>query len=80
MVQAVAQETGAVQSQDYYNGRKASEVGTVRNLLEEKGLRGQKIGLDALHCKPKTLEPIVRAQGVYLVRVKRDQKELVSSQ
>ena len=76
VVLAVAHETGDVQSQDYYNGRKASEVGTVRNLLEEKGLLGQKTSFDALHCKPKTLEPIVSAKGVYLVGLKLNQKEL----
>ena len=64
VVQAVAPETGAVQSQGYYNGRKASEVGTVRNLLEENGLLGQKISLDALHCKPKTLEPRATEKGI----------------
>lgn len=76
VVQAVAHETGDTQSQRYYNGRKGSEVGTVRNLLEEQGLLGQKISLDALHCKPKTLELIAQAKGVYLVGLKRNQKEL----
>lgn len=76
VVQAVAHETGAAQSQDYYNGRKASEVGTVRQLIEENGLLGQKTSLDALHCKPKTLEPIVSEKRIYLVGLKRNQKEL----
>ena len=76
MVQAVGHETGKTQSQDYYNGRKESEVKTARNLLEEGGLLGQKISLDALHCKPKTLEPIVKAKGIYLVGLKGNQKEL----
>lgn len=76
IVQAVAHETGQTQSQTYYNGRKGSEVGTVRNLLEERGLLGQKLSLDALHCKPKTLEMIAQAKGVYLVGVKKNQKEL----
>jgi len=76
VVQAVAHETGKTQSQDYYNGRKESEVKTARNLLEEGGLLGQKISLDALHCKPKTLEPIVKAKGIYIVGLKGNQKEL----
>ena len=32
-------------------------------LLEEQGLWGQKISLDALHGKPQTLAPIVKAKG-----------------
>ena len=76
LVQAVAHETGDTQSQIYYNGRKESEVGTVRNLLEEQGLLGQKLSLDALHCKPKTLAMIAQARGVYVVGLKRNQKEL----
>lgn len=76
VVQAVAHETGDTQSQNYYNGRKGSEVGTVRNLLAENGLLGQKISLDALHCKPKTLAMIVREKGTYLVGLKKNQKEL----
>ena len=32
--------------------------------------------MDALHCKPKTLEPIVKAKGIYLVGLKGNQKEL----
>ena len=76
VVQVVAHETGKTQSQDYYNGRKESEVNIARNLLAEGGLLGQKISLDALHCKPKTLEPIVTAKGIYVVGLKGNQKEL----
>ncbi len=76
VVQAVAHETSNTQSQDYYNGRKESEVKTARQLLEKNDLLGQKISLDALHCKPKTLAPIVKAKGIYLVGLKRNQKEL----
>ena len=63
VVHAVAHETGKTQSQNYYNGRKESEVKSVRELLEEQGLWGQKISLDALHGKPQTLAPIVKAKG-----------------
>lgn len=66
----------AVQSQSYYSGNKESEVPAVRNLLKENGLSGEKITLDALHCKPKTLEPIARAGGTYLVGLKKNQKEM----
>ncbi len=76
VVQAVAHAGGEVQSQNYYNGRKASEVGTVRELLEESDLLVHKISLDALHCKPKTLEMIARGKGIYLIGLKKNQKEL----
>lgn len=76
VVQAVAHETGDTQSQTYYNGRKGSEVGAVRHLLEEQRLGGQKVSLDALHCKPKTLEMIAQEKGIYLVGLKKNQKEL----
>jgi predicted transposase YbfD/YdcC len=76
VVQAVAHQSGATHSQDYYNGRKESEVKTVRQLLAERDLLGQKISLDALHCKPETLAPIVKAKGKYVVGLKRNQKEL----
>ena len=77
VVQAMAHETGQTHSQDYYNGRKESEVRTARKLLAEGGLGGQKISLDALHCKPQTLEPIVAAQGIYLVGLKGKQPEFM---
>lgn len=76
VVQAVSHESREVQSQRFYNGRKHSEVTTVRRLLRENGLENQKISLDALHCKPKTLEPITASGGIYLVGVKGNQKEL----
>ncbi len=76
VVHAVGHETSNTQSQNYYNGRKESEVKTARILLEKNDLLGQKISLDALHCKPKTLAPIVKAKGIYLVGLKRNQKEL----
>jgi predicted transposase YbfD/YdcC len=44
--------------------------------LAERDLLGQKISLDALHCKPETLAPIVKAKGKYVVGLKRNQKEL----
>ncbi len=79
VVHAVAHETGATHSQDYYNGRKESEVKTARHLMEKNDLLGQKISLDALHCKPKTLEPIVKAKGKYVVGLKKNQRELFAA-
>lgn len=77
MVQAVAHENGQTIAQNYYCGKKESEVPTVRQLLEEHGLAGQKLSFDALHCKPKTLEIITEEGGKYLVGLKENQKKLL---
>jgi predicted transposase YbfD/YdcC len=76
VVQVIAHETLAAYAQDYYSGDKESEVPIVRKLLADKRLANQKITLDALHCKPKTLAPIADAGGTYGVGVKKNQKEL----
>ncbi len=60
VVQAVAHENGQTTAQDYYCGKKESEVLIVRKLLERDKLAKQKISLDALHCKPKTLLKITK--------------------
>jgi predicted transposase YbfD/YdcC len=76
MVQAVAHENGQTIAQNYYCGQKESEVPTVRQLLTEQGLSGQKISFDALHFKPQTLEMITESKGKYLVGLKENQKQL----
>lgn len=76
IVQAVSHGSLQVVAQDYYSGEKESEVPVVRKLLEEHGLAHQKTSLDALHCKPKTLEIITQGDGKYLVGLKENQKEL----
>lgn len=78
MVEAVAHETRQPIAQDYYCGEKQSEVPIVRKLLEEHDLLKQKTSLDALHCKPKTLEMIAQAAGKYLVGLKENQKQLLT--
>lgn len=77
VVQAVAHENGRTVAQNYYCGQKESEVPTVRQLLTENGLSGQKLSFDALHCKPKTLEMITESKGKYLVGLKENQKQLL---
>ena len=74
--QAVGHENLQTISQDYYSGEKESEVKVLRSLLEKNGLASQKLSLDALHCKPKTLQIIVSGGGQYLVGLKENQKEL----
>ena len=76
IVQAVSHASLEVAAQNYYAGEKESEVPTVRNLLQENGLSKQKVSLDALHCKPKTLEIITQKGGKYLVGLKANQKHL----
>ncbi len=77
VVQVVAHENGNTIAQSYYCGKKQSEVPTVRSLLEKHELGKQKLSLDALHCKPKTLLMVSQAKGKYLVGVKENQKQLL---
>lgn len=79
VVTAIAHATGQTQSQTYYAGDKESEVPAVRQLLHEQGLEREKVSLDALHCKPKTLEPIAQAGGTYLVGLKENQPTLLAA-
>lgn len=76
VVQAVAHDNLQVAAQDYYSGEKESEVPVVRKLLGKSGLASEKISLDALHCKPATLEIIAAGKGKYLVGLKENQKQL----
>lgn len=76
VVQAVSHACQQVVAQDYYSGEKESEVPIVRKLLNSVDLASQKISLDALHCKPATLEMIAGRKGKYLVGLKENQKLL----
>ena len=75
VVQAVEHETRVIQSQNYHNGQKESEIESGRNLMKDNGLLGEKISLDALHCNPTTLEMIAE-KGTYIVGLKDNQQEL----
>ena len=79
VVTAIAHATRQTQSQTYYAGDKESEVPAVRQLLDEQGLAREKVSLDALHCKPKTLAPIAQAGGAYLVGLKENQPTLLAT-
>jgi len=74
---AVRHEDRAVSEIAFFNGSKESEVAAVRSMLKEP-LVSQKLTMDALHFKPLTLEPIHVAGGIYLVGLKKNQKELLS--
>ena len=76
VIQAVAHKNCLTVAQNYYAGEKESEVPGVRKLLTQSGLASQKISLDALHCKPGTLQIITEGKGKYLVGLKENQKQL----
>ena len=67
IVQVVRHENREVVGQTFYNGKKESEVPTVKKLLAESGVEKQKVSMDALHLKPDTLEGINKVGGKYLV-------------
>jgi len=76
VVQAVSHQNCQTVAQGYYSGEKESEVPKLRQILKGGGLASQKISLDALHCKPLTLEIISENEGKYVVGLKENQKEL----
>lgn len=76
VVQLVKHANRSVVAQNFYNGKKESEVPKVRALLSSSGLHKQKISMDALHLKPETLKGINLAGGKFLVGLKKNQKEL----
>lgn len=75
-VMVTSHEERLTVAQDFYNGKKESEIESVRALLKETELDKQKISLDALHFCPKTAEQIVNSGGIYLIGLKGNQPEL----
>lgn len=69
-------ERREVIAQNYFSGRKSSEVEAVRDLLRYEVLAGKNITLDALHLKADTLEIISKEENAYVVGLKLNQKEL----
>lgn len=78
IVQLVSHKTHQIAAQGYYNGKKESEKPAIRDLLKQSGMLNQKITLDALHFNPATLSSIHQAQGIYIVGLKENQKELLA--
>jgi len=77
VVQVVDQQSGQIFSQSYYNGTKESEIPTMRDLVSKSGILSQKISMDALHFNPEMLNAIHSANGIYLIGLKENQKELL---
>lgn len=76
VVQLVAHKDRQVLGETFFNGAKKSEVKALRVLLKSEKVAAQKISMDALHFKPKTLSPIAKAGGIFLVSLKKNQKTL----
>jgi len=76
VVQLVAHNDRQVLGETFFNGAKKSEVKALRVLLKSEKVAAQKISMDALHFKPKTLSPIAKAGGIFLVGLKKNQKIL----
>ena len=76
IVQVVQHKDREVVGQGFYNGKKESEIPVVRDLLNQRGLKGQKITMDALHFNPKTLDLISESGGKFLVGLKGNQEVL----
>jgi predicted transposase YbfD/YdcC len=78
IVQLVAHQGREVLAQDFYSGRKESEVACLRSLIAQSGAASQKITADALHLRPATTAPIEQAGGTFLFGLKGNQKELLA--
>ncbi len=63
VVLAVRHSDRVVVGQEHHNGMKESEIPSVRILLDERGLLGQKVSKDALHLNPDTLQAVQEAGG-----------------
>ena len=77
VVNAVVHKDKAVVASTYYRGDKESERPSVRELLENKGLKNKSLTLDGLHCDPSTTGLIEQAGGKYLIQVKENQEILL---
>ena len=76
VVQMVSHEERITYAENFYNGKKESEIPCVRELVK-KGFSSQKISLDALHLNPETTALIHENQGNYLIGLKDNQPELL---
>ena len=77
IVQVVRHSDREVVGQNFYDGKKESEVPAVKELLEQTKTKTQKVTLDALHLKPETLKLISKGGGKFLVGLKENQPLLV---
>ena len=78
LVQLVRHRDRNILGQSRYNGKKESEKPCLRDLISQTGALSQKITADALHLSPATTAPIANAEGVFLIGLKDNQKELLA--
>jgi predicted transposase YbfD/YdcC len=76
IVQVVRHLNREVVGQGFYNGKKESEVPVVNKILKHTNINTQKVSLDALHLKPKSLASINEVGGKFLIGLKGNQPEL----
>jgi len=76
-VQIVSHEDGAIAGQAFYNGTKESEKPCLQQLVEQTGIRTQKLTADALHLHPAMTETIHSTGGIFLIGLKENQQELL---
>lgn len=76
IVQLVRHKDRQVLGQSFYNGKKESEKPCLQGLIEQTGVKNQKVTTDALHLNPSTTSPINQAGGLFLIGLKGNQKEL----
>jgi predicted transposase YbfD/YdcC len=73
---AVDHASRATVAQQAFEGQKASEITTARDLLADTGLDHGQVTLDALHLQPKTTAQIHLAGGRFLIQAKDNQETL----
>lgn len=76
-VQLITHKEKAVIGNAYYNGRKESEKPCLQELIVREKVTNQKITADALHLCPAMTEPIEADEGIFLIGLKENQKELL---
>lgn len=77
LVQLVRHGDRSVLGKAYYNGTKDSEKSCLQQLITQKKAASQKISADALHLCPAMTEPIEQANGIFLIGLKDNQKDLL---
>jgi hypothetical protein len=67
IVSLFSQTTGLVLALGKIDNKKESEVGGVRELVRDCGLKGKVITADALHCNQGTIQAIITSENDYLI-------------
>jgi predicted transposase YbfD/YdcC len=75
-VQIARHRDGAVAGQAFYNGTKESEKPCLYQLIDQTGVKSQKITVDALHLYPSLTKLVHGAGGEFIIGLKENQKGL----